>query len=306
MACSACSSRSLALAALLAGAGPVPAQSSHLTRLENAVPALAPDPLSPIATGGWVGVWLAPAAGHGATGAIVGLEHAGFAGLTTVFAAVRVHRALVWQVAFAQTRVTDLFDDALLAEYPELSTLRASATLLGLDAVLPLTGTAAIGLGVLQEREEFLGDASRSWRVRASATGPPIGGIRPAVTLERVVAGGGSAAGPGRVRVGIARSLGAGRVGVAFGLGAAGGALWAVESGRWQVASSLRVTVLDLLSVSGALGAERDPYGDGGWLGFAAFGVGLTVGPLGADVRRGGLAAPDAAPMAVSLTYRPQ
>jgi hypothetical protein len=94
-------------------------------------------------------------------------------------------------------------------------------------------------------------------------------------------------------------------VAVTVGLGAAAGTLWSAESGYGQVASSLRVTVLDLLTVSGSLGAERDPYGDGGWLGVAALGVGLSFGPLGADVRRGGLGAPDAAPMAASIVYQP-
>jgi hypothetical protein len=79
----------------------------------------------------------------------------------------------------------------------------------------------------------------------------------------------------------------------------------AAESADWQLASSLRVTVLDLLSVSGALGAERDPFGDGGWLGFAAFGIGVSFGPVGADVRRGGLGAANAAPMAFSMLYQP-
>jgi hypothetical protein len=288
----------------MAAGTPAAAQSSHLTRLETAAPAVAPDPVSGIAADGWVGAWLAPAAGRNVTGVLVGLEHAGFAAVTTVFAAARIRQGMVWQLSVAQTRVTDLFDDALLAQFPELSTLRASATQIGLDAVLPLGG-AALGLGVLHEREEFLGDASRAWRVRGSAAGPRALGIRTAAVFERVVSGGGPAAGPGRVRVGAARPFGSRPVAVTLGLGLAGGALWAAESGRWQAAASVRVTVLELLSVSGALGAERDPFGAGGWLGFAALGVGVSLGPVGADVRRGGLGAADAAPMAVSVIYQP-
>lgn len=51
--------------------------------------------------------------------------------------------------------------------------------------------------------------------------------------------------------------------------------------------SCVGVTVLDSLSVSDAFGAEPDPCGDGGWLGFAGFGAGLSFGPLGEDVRTG-------------------
>jgi hypothetical protein len=305
VACSGCSSSSLVVAVLVAAAGPADAQSSHLTRLESAVPAIAPDQASAIATGGWVSAWLAPAAGHDVTGALAGLEHAGFAAVTTVFAAARIHLGLVWQVGFAQTRVSDLFDDALLSQYPELSTLRASATQLGLDAVLPLGGASAVGLGVLHEREEFLGDASRAWRIRVSAAGPRLLGIRSAAVVERMVSGGGPATAAGRLRFGVARPFGSKPVAVTVGLGAAAGKLWSAESGDWQVASSLRVTIMDLLTVSGALGAERDPFGYDGWLGFDAFGVGVTFGPVGADVRRGGLGAADAAPMAVSMVYQP-
>lgn len=305
MACNACSSSSLAVAALLAVTSPAVAQSSHLTRLEGAVPALVPDPVSAIAAGGWTSAWLSPAAGQNATGVLVGLEHSGFAAVTTVFAAGRFHYGLVWQVSFAQTRVADLFDDALLAEFPGLSTLRASATQVGLDAVLPLGSGPAVGLGVLYEREDFLGDASRAWRLRASSAGPSVLGIRSAAVWERVVFGGGRRAGVGRVRMGLARTFGARPIAVDLGAGAVLGRLWAAEPGGWQVASSVRVTVLNLLTLSGSFGLERDGFGDGGWLGFAAFGVGLSLGSVGADFRHGGVAAAEAVPTAVSLRYQP-
>ena len=306
MACNAYSSSSVVVvAALLVGTAAARAQSSHLTRLETAVPALAPDPVSAVAAGGWTSAWLSPAAGRNASGVLVGLEHSGFAAVTTVFAAGRFHYGLVWQLSFAQTSVTDLFDDALLADYPELSTLRASATQIGLDAVLPLGSGPAVGLGVLYEREDFLGDASRAWRLRASSAGPSVLGIRSAAVWERVVFGGGRRAGVGRVRMGLARTFGARVIAVDLGAGTVLGRLWAAEPAGWQVASSVRVTVLNLLSLSASFGAERDGFGDGGWLGFAAFGVGLSLGVVAADFRHGGLTAAEAAPTAVSLRYQP-
>lgn len=312
MPCSGCCSSSYRAALLAAGAvvagvtaTPLRAQSSHLTRLETVAPAVATDPVSVLATGGWVGAWLAPAAGHDVAGVLVGLEDGGLASVTTAFAAARVRAGLVWQVGLAQTRLADLFDDALLDQYPELGTLGASATHLGLDAVLPLGG-AAVGVGIIHERDEFLGDPMRAWRLRASGAGPVILGVRAAVAVERIVSSGDAAPATGRLRIGAARPFGTGPVAFTIGAGAATGALWAAEPPRWQVASSLRVTVLDLLSVSGALGAERDPYAERGWLGFAAVAVGLTVGPIGADVRRGGIGTFDAAPLAASILYQPR
>jgi hypothetical protein len=202
--------------------------------------------------------------------------------------------------------VTDLFDDALLAEFPELATLRAAATQLGLDAVLPFGASAAAGLGVLHEREEFLGDGSRAWRLRISGAGPGVLGIRSAATFERVLATGGHATAAGRLRIGLSRRVGSGPVGADLSLGAVTGALWAAESGGWQLAASLRAVVLDLVRVSGSLGAERDPYGSDGWLGFVAFAVGLSVGSFGADLRHGGRGSPEAAPTAVSVLYAPR
>lgn len=70
--------------------------------------------------------------------------------------------------------------------------------------------------------------------------------------------------------------------------------------------ASLRAAVRDLVRVSGSLGAERDPYGTEGWLGFVALGVGLSVGSFGADLRHGGGGSPEAAPTAVSVVYSPR
>jgi len=306
VASSACCSSSLALLAALAAASGAEAQSSHLTRLELAAPAIAPDPVSALAVGGWTSAWLAPAAGGDVTGALVGLEHSGFASMTTALAAVRLHAGPVWQLSFAQSRVTDLFDDALLAQFPELSTLRAAATHLGLDAALPLRYGAAVALGARYERDEFLGDAATIWLARLSATGPTVLGVKSAATVERVIAGGTSDKGPGRVRVGLAREFGTNRLGFTLGLGALFGDVWSVESGQSRVAGSIRVSLLKLVTLSGALGAERDPFGAApGWLGFAAFGLGLRLGPAGADLRRGDVGASDALPTAVSLVYQP-
>lgn len=172
--------------------------------------------------------------------------------------------------------------------------------------MLPFGADSAAGLGLIHEREEFLGDGSRAWRLRISGTGPRLLGVRSAVTVERVVATGGGQAAVGRLRLGLSRRVGLGPIGADLSLGAVTGALWSVESGRWQLAASCRAVVLDLVRVSGSLGAERDPYGAEGWLGFVALGVGLSVGSFAADVRHGGAGSAEAAPTAVSVLYSPR
>jgi hypothetical protein len=161
-------------------------------------------------------------------------------------------------------------------------------------------------LGGQYERDEFLGDAASMFLARASATGPVLLGVRSAVGVERVVAGGRfGEPGAGRLRMGLARTVDGRTVSLTLGAGATIGDLWAANSRSRAIATSLRVAVLDVLTLSGAVGAERDLFGQGGWLGFASFGLGLSLGSVGADFRRGGVGAAEAAPTAVSVRYQP-
>lgn len=153
------------------------------------------------------------------------------------------------------------------------------------------------------ERDEFLGDASHAWVMRASAAGPKLLGIRSTAAFEKMLSGGGARAGTGRLRVGVSRDVRPGNVALTVGLGATVGDVWAAGSRHRRAGSFVRVSLLDVLSLSGSLGAERDPFGNAGWLGFAAFGLGLSVGPLGAHMRRGGPGSAEAAPNAVSLLF---
>jgi alpha-tubulin suppressor-like RCC1 family protein len=112
--------------------------------------------------------------------------------------------------------------------------------------------------------------------------GPVLLGVRSAVAVERVVAGGRFGdAGAGRVRVGLARTVDGGAVSVTLGAGATMGDLWAANARSRTVATSLRVALLDRLTLSGAVGAERDLFGGGGWLGFASFGLWTESGERG-------------------------
>jgi hypothetical protein len=306
VASSACLSSSLAFAVALGlGAAPLAAQSSHLTRLGMSAPAVAPDPVSANGIGGWGSAWVVPAAGSEARGVLVAVEHSAFAAVTTAFLAVRARVGVLWQFGLAQTSVSDLFDDVLLGEFPGLATLRAAATQVSVDAIVPLSHGAAAGLGGRYERDEFLGDAAGIGIVRASAAGPTILGVRSAFAYERVVTGGRGPTDAGRIRLGLARTAGGGRLATTLAVGATLGELWEQESPQRHVAGALRVTLLEVLSLTGSLGAERDAFGAGGWLGFWAFGLGLALGPVGADFRRGGSGAAEAAATGVSLRYQP-
>ncbi|HEX9727413.1 MAG TPA: hypothetical protein VGA37_02775 [Gemmatimonadales bacterium] len=311
MACSGSSSskapRAAVLAWTLAGApfGALAAQSSHLTLLERSAPASAVEPVSVVAGDGWLAAWLAPAAGGRSTGLLAGIEHNGFAALTTVLVAARFHAGPSWQISFAQTSVKDLFDPALVEQYPGLAALGASATQVAADAVKRL-GPAFLSVGARYERDELLGDATTAWLARASAATPFVLGVRAAVVVEHPLNGTTVSAGATRLTAGLARSFTVGRVGLDWGAGASLGDVWALGRARRLLATSLRLSLLDLVSLSAGVGTERDPFGSGDWLGYAAFGLGVRVGGFGADLRRGGPADALASPMAVSLLWEPR
>jgi hypothetical protein len=301
--CSGFSSSSVVIAALAAAAVPAVGQSSHLARLELATPAITPDPVSGVAVGGWASAWLAPATGGQAGGILVGIEHSGFASVTTTFALARVRLGPTWQFSWAQTRVANLFDELLLSDYPELGALAAAATQLGIDAVFALKLGAAIGVGARYERDEFLGEAGSAWLARISVDGPVVLGVHSALSYERILDDGSGGAAVGHLRAGLAHHMGGKRLAATVALGASVGDLWRLGSNQRRLGASLRLALLDVVSLTGAVGAEHDLYAGSGWLRFAALGAGLTFGSLSAHLRRGGAGTAEAAATAVSVVF---
>lgn len=281
---------------------PLAAQSSHLTRLETTAPAVMPDLVGGIAMPGWAGAWHAPAVGTQVEGLVFGVEHAGFAAVTTVAAAGRFSLGPLWQVSVAQLQVRDLFDDALLETYPELAELRATASAVALDAVLGAGRAVTASLGFRHERDEFLGDRASAIVLRASVAGPAIGTIRPVVAVERV-AGSSVELVPGgiRVRGGLAGHFKLRQVRVSLGAGYMTDQAWAAVSTR-SAATVAGLTLADLVTLTFALGLERHSA-EGGWLGTSAASIGIAVAPVGVTLRYGGMGSREASPTAFSLSY---
>ncbi len=234
---------------------------------------------------------------------LLGVERNGFASLTHVFLGVRLRAGAVWQLTFAQSNVEDLFDPLLLERYPGLGDLDVAATTVGLDAAAQVASGIWVSLGGRYERDELLSDAESFWVVRGSVALALPAGLNAGITAERGVRGGAAGTGLGRVLAGVGRVFRLDGVGLELGLGWRMDDLWDVGVARHALAGGMRVGLADLMYLSGAIGVERDPFGTGGWLSFSSFGLGLAVGHVAADVRRGGQTDGQAAPTAVSLVY---
>lgn len=288
----------------MCAARPAAAQSAQLRILERATPAVAGEPLSALAWGGWSGAWLAPAAGDSTTGFVLGVEHNGFASLTNTLLGARFRLGgPIWQVAVGQTSVGDLFDEQLLEEFPSLGDLNVSATQFSADGVLPLGRAVNVSVGIRFARDEILGDAEHVWAVRASTWVRLPGRLAAALTMERAVVA--DDAGSGRLTGGVGSKFGGRDIMFDLGVGARIDDLWKTGRAGVALAGGLRAGLFGLVSVYGGAGVERDPFEDAGWLGFASFGFGLTLGPIAAHARRGGQGTSEAAPTAVSLLYAP-
>jgi hypothetical protein len=295
------SSSSLLLAAL--AAGPLAGQSTQLTRLETAAPAAAIEPLASAAWLGWGAAWVVPAAGGTSVGVLGGVEQSGFASVSSAFAVVRFRQGPLWQLAFGQTRVADLFDPDLLTQFPELGSLHVSATEIGADVVFAAGSSAALSLGGRYERDELVGDVTNAWVLRSSGFAHLPLAVTGSVTLERALSG--PRTGAGRATAALGRRLIIGVATADLGVGLRAGDIWVSGASSRAASAAVRVTVRDAVSLSAALGAERPPFGVDGWQGYATFGLGLKVGAFAADVRRGGQGDAQAAPTGVSFLFSP-
>jgi hypothetical protein len=196
--------------------------------------------------------------------------------------------------------VSDLFDAALLDAYPELRELRVSATRATLDAVVA-SGPMSLSLGGVFERDELLSDVGTMWLARTTGSVRLPAMLSTTVALERAVGSRVAEHAAGRVSVAVGQRVGASFADLEWGIGFRTGSLWETERSGSTVAAAVRAGLADAVSLYGAVGAQRDPYGPDGWLRFASFGVGLRFGSLSVDLRRGGQTASRAAPTAVSV-----
>jgi hypothetical protein len=299
--CRGSSFASLVLAPLC-WAVPAAAQSVHLTQLEIATPALSADGLGSASWGGWPSAWVAPAAAGRALGIVASYQREDFSSTTTSFIAARFAAGPVWQLHFAQARLSDVFDPALLETYPGLSALGMSATTLGIDAILPWTALALSAGGRL-ERDELLGE--RTVMVVGRVSGRVVLlGLNLFAAAERGVPSGTTGAALGRLTAGLGHHVQWSFVRFDLGAAARLGDVWKTSRAHATMSAALRAEFARVAALYGGLGIERNQFGSG-WLSFASVGVAVSVGHVAAHVRRGGQTAATAAPIAVSLLYDP-
>jgi hypothetical protein len=123
------------------------------------------------AAGAWRALWTVPAAAPSLRGVLVGLEQNQFGSVTTMLAAARFKVGVLWQLQFAQSQVSDVIDPELIAQYPELATLRVMARFVAIDGVQTF-GRTTVSAGLRHEDDELLGVRASGVTARSSVRVP--------------------------------------------------------------------------------------------------------------------------------------
>lgn len=276
------------------------AQSSHLSELERATPAATGDAVATGAAGAWRALWTVPAASPSLRGLLVGLEHNAFGSVTTVLAAARFKAGVLWQLQFAESRVSDVVDPGLIAQYPELAGLKVMARFVAIDGVHTL-GRTTLSAGVRREYDELLG-------VRASGT-TGRGAVVVRLGRRTALAGAVDRAWPsslgtpagGRAQIAVSRDAVTRAGPVQLNAGARVGRLRASEPSETALGVGATLSVQGLVVISANGGAGR--FSQGPWTWRAAFGVGIDLGTLGAHFRYSAKPEGRGSSRAVALTY---
>ena len=276
------------------------AQSSHLSDLEQATPAAAGDAVASGAAGAWRALWTVPAAAPALRGMMMGLEQNEFGSVTTLLAAARLKLGVLWQLQFAQAQVSDVIDADLLAQYPELASLRVMARYVGLDGVQTF-GRATVSAGMRHEYDELLGVHASGVTVRSS--------VRVRVGRHSAIAGvvdhalSSSLGTPSAGTVLIAAShdliTHAGRV--QLDAGARVGRLRQSQISETEYAVGATWSIQEVMTINATAGSSRlsrEP-----WTWRASLGVGIALGSVGAHFRYGFKPQGRGASRAVAVTY---
>jgi len=123
-----------------------------------------------VATGAasaWRALWTVPAAAPALHGVLIGFEQNEFGSVTTMLGAARFRLGVLWQLQFAQAQVSGVIDPDLLAQYPELATLRVMARFVSLDGVHTV-GRTTVSAGLREESDELLGVSASGVTARSS------------------------------------------------------------------------------------------------------------------------------------------
>lgn len=278
----------------------VSAQSSHLSDLERAAPAVTGDVVATGAADAWRALWTVPAASPSLRGVLIGLEQNEFGSVTTVSAAARLKLGVLWQLQFAQAQVSDVIDPELLAQYPELAALRAMARFVAVDGVQTF-GRTTISAGLRREYDELLGvhasglTARSSLRVRVGHR-TAIAGV-----IDRAVSSGLGTPASGTAQIAISHDVvtKAGRI--QLDAGGRTGRLRQSEISETEYALGATLSVQDMLSINAGAGSGR--LSQGPWTWRATLGVSIALGSVGAYFRYGFKPEGRGSSKAVAVTY---
>jgi hypothetical protein len=284
----------------LAGLAGARAQSSNLTDLERATPAVSGDAVASGAAGAWRALWTVPAAASSVRGVLVGVEQNEFGSVTTMLAAARLHWGAVWQLQFAQSQVSDVIDADLIAQYPELAALRVMARFVSVDGIYTLGRTTVSG-GVRQEYDDLLGVREGGTTTRGSVVvrvghGTAIGGV-----IDRAWPSSLGRPADGRIQFALTQDVGTKAGRVQLNAGARVGRLRESEASETAWALGTTLLVQDIVSLNAAAGSRRLAQGDWSWR--AALGVGIALGSLGAHFRYSFRPEGRGSSRAVAVTY---
>jgi hypothetical protein len=276
------------------------AQSTNLSDLERVAPAATGDAVATGAASAWRALWTVPAAGPSLHGLIIGFEQNEFGSVTTVLGAARFKLGVLWQLQFAQAQVSGVIDPELLAQYPDLATLRVMARFVSVDGVHTL-GRTTVSAGLRQEYDELLG-VSASGVTARSAVRVRLG-RRTAIAgvIDRALSSSLGTPASGRAQIAVSQDVvtAAGRV--QLDAGARVGRLRESEISEAEYALGATWSIHDVMSINATAGSDR--LSQGPWTWRASLGVGIALGSVGAHFRYGFKPDGRGASRAVAVTY---
>jgi hypothetical protein len=278
----------------------VQAQSTHLSDLERAVPASTPDGVATGAAGAWRALWTVPAAAPSLRGVLVGLEQNQFGSVTTMLAAARLKVGVLWQLQFAQSQVSDVIDPELIAQYPELATLRVMARFVAIDGVQTF-GRTTVSAGLRHEDDELLGVRASGVTARSSVRVRLARRTALAGVIERAVSSGLGTPADARAQIAVNQDVVTKAGPLQLGAGARVGRLRESETSTTEYALGASLSIQGIMSINASAGSGR--LSQGPWTWRAALGVGIALGSVGAHFRYGFRPEGRGATQAVAVTY---
>jgi len=275
-------------------------QSTNLSDLERVAPAATGDAVATGAATAWRALWTVPAAAPALHGVIIGLEQNEFGSVTTMLGAARFRLGVLWQLQFAQAQVSGVIDPELLAQYPELATLRVMARFVSVDGVHTL-GRTTVSAGLRQEYDELLGVRGSGATARSSVRLRVGSRTALAGAFDRALSSSLGTPADGRVQLAVSQDVvtRAGRL--QLDAGARMGRLRQSEISETEFALGATLSIQDVMSINATAGSDRLSQSPWTWRG--ALGVSIALGSVGAHFRYGFKPDGRGASRAVAITY---